>query len=867
MARNTWSQALLNDYRTLVEDSSQYKDSLDPVFLTGLARLEEELAGSQSGAAVCLICLEDVRPAEATWDCQAGCHCMFHLVCIQAWARQHMGNSKLDAESLPALGAEQEQTSKKREQAGWACPKCRQEYARGEVPSKYTCFCGKVEDPPFDPWLAPHSCGQECNRSLSCPHTCSLLCHPGPCPPCPRQVKSECFCGKQTSTRRCAAQQWSCKKLCGTRLPCGHRCPHLCHPTPCPPCTLTGKHSCLCGRESAQVACKDLPFQCGQVCGRMLDCGHHSCQATCHKGECGSCPLQGPRSCPCGKAEFTDLACTEATPTCGSTCDKPLPCGHHTCMERCHHGDCTSTCRAVTLKSCHCGKLQKSMPCHEPLRCERRCTNWKECGRHQCKRRCCDGDCPPCEEVCGRKLRCGNHKCPAPCHSGPCQPCPLSAQVTCACGAQRYRLPCGAEGRAQPPPCSRPCPVPSLCRHASKSSSHLCHYGACPTCPETCSTVLPCGHNCNAACHDTPPSSIPDFTPPIPPSAPGFISVRQRAEETPTMPPSQSAAEASNSIKDAHTACPPCQAPVKHKCLGEHISKDLPCSAPKEFTCDSSCRRPLACGNHTCQKPCHAPLGSGPLAEACAVCSEPCTKPRSCAHACLLPCHPGPCPPCHEQASVPCFCGTSLITLLCSQQQDKKLLEGKKQCGKPCRRALPDCPHACQAPCHPGPCPEAVQGCQQEVTARCRCRRQRTKLPCQQARRQMVNSGQNPQELVLGQAVRLLPCTAACSQANPSIPQEKEKEASITEHRDSAHATASKAAMPERPFSGIKASRRRNREDRQREQQLAAAATQRQAGFLRSIAALFKRYREAGMQIVLLLAVLGLGWIIATALV
>ncbi|KAK9864528.1 hypothetical protein WJX84_005141 [Apatococcus fuscideae] len=118
-----------------------------------------------------------------------------------------------------------------------------------------------------------------------------------------------------------------------------------------------------------------------------------------------------------------------------------------------------------------------------------------------------------------------------------------------------------------------------------------------------------------------------------------------------------------------------------------------------------------------------------------------------------------------------------------------------------------------------------------------------------------------------GQAVRLLPCTAACSQANPSIPQEKEKEASITEHRDSAHATASKAAMPERPFSGIKASRRRNREDRQREQQLAAAATQRQAGFLRSIAALFKRYREAGMQIVLLLAVLGLGWIIATALV
>lgn len=111
MARKPWSQALLNDYRELVNgkeltfklegqsfsgklqtllgtlpaDASQQKEGLDPVFLTGLARLEEELAGSQSGAAVCLICLEDVGPDEATWDCQAGCFCLFHLVCIQVF--------------------------------------------------------------------------------------------------------------------------------------------------------------------------------------------------------------------------------------------------------------------------------------------------------------------------------------------------------------------------------------------------------------------------------------------------------------------------------------------------------------------------------------------------------------------------------------------------------------------------------------------------------------------------------------------------------------------------------------------------------------------------------------------------------------
>ena len=33
----------------------------------------------------------------------------------------------------------------------------------------------------------------------------------------------------------------------------------------------------------------------------------------------------------------------------------------------------------------------------------------KSCGRHQCRRRCCDGDCPPCDLPCGRRLRCGNH--------------------------------------------------------------------------------------------------------------------------------------------------------------------------------------------------------------------------------------------------------------------------------------------------------------------------------------------------------------------------------------------------------------------------------------------------------------------------
>ena len=32
--------------------------------------------------------------------------------------------------------------------------------------------------------------------------------------------------------------------------------------------------------------------------------------------------------------------CTEEVPTCGDTCEKPLECGIHKCVRRCHFGAC-----------------------------------------------------------------------------------------------------------------------------------------------------------------------------------------------------------------------------------------------------------------------------------------------------------------------------------------------------------------------------------------------------------------------------------------------------------------------------------------------------------------------------------------------
>lgn len=38
------------------------------------------------------------------------------------------------------------------------------DYPASEVPQQYSCFCGKKEDPEWDPWLAPHSCGELCGK-------------------------------------------------------------------------------------------------------------------------------------------------------------------------------------------------------------------------------------------------------------------------------------------------------------------------------------------------------------------------------------------------------------------------------------------------------------------------------------------------------------------------------------------------------------------------------------------------------------------------------------------------------------------------------------------------------------------------------
>ncbi|CDQ92663.1 unnamed protein product [Oncorhynchus mykiss] len=204
-----------------------------------------------------LKCRESSNEVTEVWSC-AGCFCLFHIPCIQKWAK----------DSVFLLSSVTDEDFGKKDHP-WPCPKCRYEYSPSQTPSRYVCYCGKVQDPPLDPWLLPHSCGLVCDRALNpaCGHRCLLLCHPGPCPPCPKMVSVSCMCSKAMPVpRRCSNKPWSCQKTCGKTLPCKqHACNNSCHSGVCEPCPRVSVQRCVCGQEEAERQCASPVWHCQQV--------------------------------------------------------------------------------------------------------------------------------------------------------------------------------------------------------------------------------------------------------------------------------------------------------------------------------------------------------------------------------------------------------------------------------------------------------------------------------------------------------------------------------------------------------------------------------------------------------------------------
>lgn len=520
----------------------------------------------------CLVCVEAIKPHHSIWSC-SNCYHILHLNCTTKWA------------------------SSSKSAGGWRCPACQN--VTKVIPRFYFCFCGKTKNPQYNRSDTAHSCGEPCGHKETCPHPCTLLCHPGPCPPCQAIVTRECGCGKTSKSMQCCIKEdLQCDEKCGKLLNCElHECEEKCHKGRCPNCTHKLDQQCFCGKIERQVACTrdsndKKQFSCGKPCNKELSCGNHKCKDNCHTGACRPCKLtaENVTSCPCGKMPIVAgerASCLDPIPTCNGICGRTLKCGppaspHH-CASKCHTGNCPP-CNKQTAVKCRCGHMDQMIKCRQLVtraddaRCKKRCTKKRSCGKHKCAQECCIDIDHICPMPCNHTLSCGKHKCDQPCHRGNCAPCYRSSfdELYCECGANVIYppVPCGTKR---------------------------------PVCNNPCSRTHPCEHPVQHNCHSQP-------------------------------------------------VCPPCIVLTTKTCYGGHEQrKTIPCTQAS-FSCGLPCNKDLPCGRHKCIKSCHG----GICQVAGEVCKQNCQALRpNCGHKCNAMCHDGDCPdtPCRENVEVTCECG------------------------------------------------------------------------------------------------------------------------------------------------------------------------------------------------------------------
>lgn len=586
----------------------------------------------------CPICTSELGRRSKVWACEL-CWTVFHLSCIKKWSTNE------GAAAAQNRQAQEGATSSAPK--AWRCPGCN--LSHEVFPSTYSCWCEKEVDPRPLPGLPPHSCGQTCSRARKgCPHPCDATCHAGPCAPCTAMGPTQdCFCGRNSSTKRCQdtdyERGWSCGEICGDLLPCGeHTCPLPCHEGLCGACEVKIEARCYCGKVQTEMLCSSKDeemdskmvrddgseeewtgcFGCNDVCDRPFDCGLHSCKKPCHPQD--SHPAHCPKSpdsvtrCPCGKTQLTDIpgftprtSCEDPIPNCLEPCGKMLPCGH-SCDQICHTGPCGTCMRRVPI-ACQCGRNSSMSICHQgdfnPPQCFRQCKTTLHCGRHACTERCCPGEQKAlerqafrrkikshlrptdedieaehiCTRICGRLLKCGRHTCPELCHKGACNTCREAIFEEVSCNCGRSILYPPLPCGTKPPSCHFPCGRPKPCGH-----------------PQT-------AHNCHTD------------------------------EES----------------------CPKCPFLTEKDCLcGKRVMKNVPCWLT-DARCGQICGALLKCGSHYCKKDCHRP---GECEDADKPCQQACGKTKTlCGHPCADQCHaPYPCPektPCSSTLTVTCSCG------------------------------------------------------------------------------------------------------------------------------------------------------------------------------------------------------------------
>ncbi|SPO28106.1 related to Shuttle craft protein [Ustilago trichophora] len=619
------------------------------------------LAELSSGEYDCVICYSTVTTRQATWSCSQ-CYSVLHLPCVRKWAE----SSVKKAEEHNAM---QEDPEIRNRRGTWRCPGC--QYAREDVPKIYWCWCGRTQDPPGGRGANPHGCGQRCSRG-KCAHGCADSCHPGPCPPCAVTVSQQCFCGAKTIPMRCS--QTSAK-------------------------------------EARLSALNQRGTSCGDVCGKKLDCGVHSCHDTCHPGDCQPCAVQVEARCYCGKHTKT-MRCGDGTPrdsfddqtqtsfqgrfACQEQCHRTFDCGVHSCSKPCHarHVErpiCPSSPQLV--KTCPCGAqpITSRTSCQDPIpTCGNICSKMSVCG-HPCPSVCHLGPCPPCQVPVSTPCRCGETKQSRTCHERQQEELEGRQEVLCATVCQSLRH-CGKHQ------CNRQCcPLYFQAKNKSKKRPTLAELHAMDPaglheCSIPCSKPLACGlHDCPMTCHRgaCPPCLQASFEelichcgrtvlePPVP------CGTQVRCNFPCVRPPPSCGHPKMPHDCHEEEPCPPCVYLTDKVChCQKHIVKNVPCSRSR-VSCGQLCDALLNCGFHRCQGICHI------AGQECAPCAQICGKPRRlCQHPCQEKCHaPSSCPevePCQAVITLQCPCGNLQSRTKCGVSMHAPNKEKSLKCNDSC---------------------------------------------------------------------------------------------------------------------------------------------------------------------------------------
>ncbi|KAA6387192.1 MAG: putative NF-X1-type zinc finger protein, partial [Streblomastix strix] len=264
-------------------------------------------------------------------------------------------------------------------------------------------------------------CGRVCGKRLTCgQHNCSLKCHKGECPECEHREIGVCFCGKErrgfkspktdSSNKRDIQQDdFDSEKKENEEInieteekegfPCGtinrlldqrktlkfsdhnekflHELNNYIPDNQREIQNQQNKISDMCiivneNQEIAPQLPQSISFCCGQQCQKVLSCGNHICQYTCHSGECHPCPTDSNAQqlqCGCGRAlikrdieqkseRSTEMevkypyfsssssqslielpsrhSCLDPFTSCGNICQRTISICNHKCQRLCH---------------------------------------------------------------------------------------------------------------------------------------------------------------------------------------------------------------------------------------------------------------------------------------------------------------------------------------------------------------------------------------------------------------------------------------------------------------------------------------------------------------------------------------------------